>query len=189
MLLKLDDFEPAARRRLRPVWRDLVAPFGIALMRGAALSARDGDIALARAAGDAGFSAPLRITRWLLRDFAIKLRWVLCTFVTTLRNGMPHFENSRATRDAPIITKQAARDFGRKDHLNRTTSRSCAIFAPAKVAQARAVGCDGVILSNHGGRQPASHAPEILRTEVHRNLGLLGLRDLTEISREILYEV
>jgi len=119
------------------------------------------------------------------------------------------------------------------------------------VAKARALGCDAVILSNHGGRQldhaisplrllpearvqagdmtllidggirrgtdvikalalgadmvlvgrpflyaatlggqpMVERAADILKTEVHRNLGLLGLRDLSEIGLGILHPV
>jgi len=377
MLLTLDDFEPAARRRLpRPLfgyvagaaetgaarrdnrdaldaWRLLprvlrgvegrsvdcsllgetyTAPFGIAPMGLSALMARDGDLAMARAAAvagipyvlsgssltpmedvlranpnawfqaylpgeedriraliarvkaagfgtlvltadtavlanrennlRAGFSTPLRITPRLIWDFAIKPRWVLGTFLPTLMRGMPHFENSFATRGAPIISKQAARDFGRKDHLNwdhLALMRDLwpgklvlkGVIVPTDVAQARALGCDAVILSNHGGRQldhaisplrvlpdaraqagdmallidggirrgtdvikalalgadmvlvgrpflyaatlggrpMVENAAGILKTEVHRNLGLLGLRELSEISRDVLHPV
>lgn len=377
MLLTLDDFEPAARRRLpRPLFgyvsgaaetgaarlenRDAVnawrlvpkvlrgvegrsiactllgtnynAPFGIAPMGLSALMARDGDLALARAASAAGlpfvlsgssltrmetvlsanpdawfqaylpgeeeriraligrvkaagfgtlvltadtavvanrennlragFSTPLRVRPRLIWDFAIKPRWVLSTFLPTMMRGMPHFENSDAVRGAPIISKQAARDFGRKDHLNwdhLALMRDLwpgklvlkGVIAPVDVAQARALGCDAVVLSNHGGRQldyaisplrilpeartqagdmallidggirrgtdvmkalalgadmvlvgrpflyaatlggqpMVERAAEILRSEVHRNLGLLGLRELSEIGPEILHPV
>jgi len=210
----------------------------------------------------AGFSTPLRVTPRLIWDFAIKPRWMLGTFLPTLMQGMPHFENSDATRGAPIISKQAARDFGRKDHLNwdhLALMRNLwtgklvlkGVIAPTDVAKARALGCDAVILSNHGGRQldhaisplrllpearvqagdmtllidggirrgtdvikalalgadmvlvgrpflyaatlggqpMVERAADILKTEVHRNLGLLGLRDLSEIGLGILHPV
>lgn len=210
----------------------------------------------------AGFSTPLRITPRLIWDFAVKPRWVLGTFLPTLRRGMPHFENSYDTRGAPIISKQAARDFGRKDHLNwdhLALMRELwpgklvlkGVINPADVAKASALGCDGVIMSNHGGRQldhaisplrvlpearaqagdmalmidggirrgtdvikalalgvdmvwvgrpflyaatlggqpMVERAAEMLRSEVHRNLGLLGLRKLSEISPILLHRV
>lgn len=376
MLLTLDDFEAAARRRLpRPLFgyvagaaetsaafrdnrkvfaemslvpnvlrgvegrssaRSLFgtehwAPFGIAPMGLAALMARDGDVAMARAAAGAGipyilsgssltpmetviaanpdgwfqaylpgeeariraligraaragfrtlvltadtavlanrennlragFSTPLRITPRLVWDFAIRPRWLLGSFARGLvQTGMPHFENSFAERGAPIISRQATRDFGRKDHLNWDHLRLMreiwdgrlvlkGVLAPADVARAREAGCDGIILSNHGGRQldhavsgvrslvaaravagdmavmvdggfrrgtdvlkalalgadfafvgrpmmfaaavggqaGLAHAIEILRTEIHRDLGLLGLRSMDEVSGAILF--
>ncbi|PJE26867.1 L-lactate dehydrogenase (cytochrome) [Pseudooceanicola antarcticus] len=210
----------------------------------------------------AGFSTPLRVTPRLLWDFAIKPRWVLGTFVPTLARGMPHFENSDAIRGAPIISKQAMRDFGRKDHLSwdhLALMRDLwpgklvlkGVIAPDDVGRARALGCDGVVLSNHGGRQldhaisplrilpearaqagdmallvdggirrgtdvikalalgadmvlvgrpllyaatlggqeMATRAIDILKTEIHRNLGLLGLRSLSEVGPDILHRV
>lgn len=67
----------------------------------------------------AGFSTPLRLTPKTLWQFATHPRWVLGTFARTLMTkGMPHFENSYATRGAPIMARNVMRDFGRKDHLN-----------------------------------------------------------------------
>ena len=209
----------------------------------------------------AGFSTPLRLTPRLLWDFAIRPRWVFGTFLPTLiRRGLPHFENSAATRGAPIISAQAARDFGRKDHLNwehLALMRDIwpgklvlkGVLAPQDVARARNVGCDGVILSNHGGRQldhaisplrllrqardaagdlplmvdggirrgtdvvkalalgadhvfigrpflyaatiggepQVNRAIAILKEEIHRNLGLLGLRHIDELDERVIY--
>ena len=113
----------------------------------------------------AGFSTPLRLTPRLIADFAVRPRWVFDTFLRSLaRQGMPHFENSFATRGAPIISRQAVRDFGRKDHLNWDHTRLIrdlwpgklvikGLLAPGDVKEARQIGCDAVVLSNHGGRQ------------------------------------
>lgn len=122
----------------------------------------------------AGFSTPLRFTPRLLWDFGIKPRWLLTTFLQTLRRrGMPHFENSYAQRGAPIVSRQAARDFGRKDHLNWDHVRRIrdqwkgklvvkGVLSHLDVAVARDIGCDGVVLSNHGGRQ-LDHAISAIR--------------------------
>jgi len=40
-----------------------------------------------------------------------------------------------------------------------------------------------------GGQPMVERAADILKTEVHRNLGLLGLRDLSEIGLGILHPV
>lgn len=122
----------------------------------------------------AGFSTPLRFTPRLLWDFGIKPRWLLTTFLPTLRRrGMPHFENSHAQRGAPIVSRQAARDFGRKDHLNWDHVRRIrdqwkgklvvkGVLSHLDVALTRDIGCDGVVLSNHGGRQ-LDHAISAIR--------------------------
>jgi L-lactate dehydrogenase (cytochrome) len=42
---------------------------------------------------------------------------------TLLRHGMPHFENSFATRGAPILSSSVLRDFSARDHLSWRTAR------------------------------------------------------------------
>ena len=67
----------------------------------------------------AGFSSPLKPSLRLAWDGMIRPKWLLGTGVRTLlRHGMPHFENSYATRGAPIISKHVMRDFGARDHLS-----------------------------------------------------------------------
>ena len=208
----------------------------------------------------AGFSTPLRITPRLIFDFALKPRWVFGTFLRSLvERGMPHFENSFAERGVPIVSKNVVRDFGRKDHLNWEHVRLIrdiwkgrlvlkGLLAHTDVARARAHGCDGVILSNHGGRQldfaisgvralqaarqeagemmlgvdggirrgtdilkavalgadfvfvgrpmlyaaavggqpMVEQAIQILKKELHQDLGLVGLRGLDEVGETIL---
>ena len=113
----------------------------------------------------AGFSTPLRFTPKTIWEFATHPRWVLGTFGRTLiASGMPHFENSHATRGAPIMSRNVARDFGRKDHLNWDHLELIrdhwkgklvvkGVLAPEDARKISLMGCDGVILSNHGGRQ------------------------------------
>jgi L-lactate dehydrogenase (cytochrome) len=122
----------------------------------------------------AGFSTPLRFTPRMLWDFGTRPRWLVGTFLRTLRRrGMPHFENSDAKRGAPIVSRQAARDFGRKDHLSWAHVHRIrdqwkgrlvvkGLLSHHDVAMARTIGCDGVVLSNHGGRQ-LDHAISAMR--------------------------
>ncbi|WP_237180633.1 alpha-hydroxy acid oxidase [Roseomonas haemaphysalidis] len=112
-----------------------------------------------------GFSTPLRPSLRLAWDGMVRPDWTMNTFLRTLwRPGMPHFENSYATRGAPIMSGAVMRDFGRKDHLDwghvgqirrqwkgRLVIKG--ILHPRDVLLAREAGADGVILSNHGGRQ------------------------------------
>lgn len=208
----------------------------------------------------AGFSTPLRLNPKTLWQFATHPGWVLGTFARTLiTKGMPHFENSYATRGAPIMARNVMRDFGKKDHLNWDHLRLIrdhwkgklivkGVLAADDVREVAKLGCDGVILSNHGGRQldgavspmrvlpdalsvagdmpvmidggfrrgtdilkalalgaafvfvgrpflyaavadgerGVGQAIDILKSELHRDLGLLGKTDLGELGPDIL---
>ncbi|AOK18520.1 2-hydroxy-acid oxidase [Burkholderia cepacia] len=113
----------------------------------------------------AGFSTPLRPSLRLCWDGLTRPRWLLGTFARTLlAHGMPHFENSFATRGAPILSANVLRDFSARDHLNwehLTRIRQQwkgelvikGILSVDDAVIAREAGADGVILSNHGGRQ------------------------------------
>jgi L-lactate dehydrogenase (cytochrome) len=112
-----------------------------------------------------GFSTPLRPSLRLGWDGMIRPNWTLNTFLRTLlKHGMPHFENSYATRGAPILAKSVMRDFGAKDHLNwrhlelireqwkgRLVVKG--IMSKDDACIARDSGVDGIVVSNHGGRQ------------------------------------
>jgi L-lactate dehydrogenase (cytochrome) len=113
----------------------------------------------------AGFSTPLRPNLRLAWDGITHPRWLVGTALRTLvRHGMPHFENSYATRGAPIVSRNVERDFSNKDHLNwkhlelirkRWSGRLVVkgIMSPVDARIARETGAEGVIVSNHGGRQ------------------------------------
>jgi len=77
---------------------------------------------------------------------------------------MPHFENMRAERGAPVISRHIDRDFGSRDSLawehlalmrrlwkGRLVVKG--ILNPADARLCREHGVDGIIVSNHGGRQ------------------------------------
>ncbi|MFY0476250.1 alpha-hydroxy acid oxidase [Achromobacter marplatensis] len=113
----------------------------------------------------AGFSTPLRPSAALAWQGLTHPRWLFGTFLRTLwRHGMPHFENNYATRGAPILSANVLRDFSDRGHLNwrhvaairrRWQGRMVikGILHPDDARTARAHGMDGVIVSNHGGRQ------------------------------------
>ncbi|CAM2160654.1 alpha-hydroxy acid oxidase [Paraburkholderia tropica] len=113
----------------------------------------------------AGFSTPLRPGPRLAWDGLTHPRWLFGTALRTLwRHGMPHFENSRTTRGAPILSSNVLRDFGARDHLSwehlrmirqrwRGTLVLKGILDPDDARRARELGVDGLIVSNHGGRQ------------------------------------
>ncbi|WP_424137522.1 alpha-hydroxy acid oxidase [Roseomonas chloroacetimidivorans] len=112
-----------------------------------------------------GFSTPLKPSLRLAWDGAIRPRWLWDTLFRTLRHhGMPHFENSYATRGAPIIAKHVERDFGARDHLNWAHLAQIrrqwkgklvvkGILHGEDAHRAAEEGADGVVVSNHGGRQ------------------------------------
>ncbi len=122
----------------------------------------------------AGFSTPLRPTLRLAADCLLHPRWTFGTLLqTVLRHGMPHFENNYATRGAPIISRNVLRDFSDRSHLNwahlariREQWRGKLIIKGVLNAPdaLRAVdtGVDGIIVSNHGGRQLDGSIPPLL---------------------------
>ncbi|CAB3639407.1 alpha-hydroxy acid oxidase [Achromobacter aegrifaciens] len=112
-----------------------------------------------------GFSTPLKPSLRLAWDGLTRPRWLAGTFMRTLlAHGMPHFENSFATRGAPIVSSSVLRDFSARDHLSWEhvarirrqwpgTLIIKGILHPQDAALARQHGADGIIVSNHGGRQ------------------------------------
>jgi L-lactate dehydrogenase (cytochrome) len=124
----------------------------------AVLSSRENNIR-------AGFSTPLRPTLRLAWDGITHPRWLFGNALKTLaRHGMPHFENNFAERGAPILSRNVERDLtGRAHlhwgHLERIRSRwrgrlvLKGVVHPEDARIARESGMDGVIVSNHGGRQ------------------------------------
>ncbi len=129
----------------------------------------------------AGFSSPLRPSLRLAWDGVSHPRWLVDTFFRTLiRHGMPHFENNYATRGAPIFSSRVNRDISDRGHLDwddmafirdRWPGKLIlkSVLHPDDALRAARLGVDGLIVSNHGGRQldgaisPLSVLPEIIR--------------------------
>jgi L-lactate dehydrogenase (cytochrome) len=113
----------------------------------------------------AGFSTPLRPSLRLLMDGITHPRWTIGTLLRTIAlHGMPHFENSYAHRGAPILSRTVERDFAFRDHLNWSHLAHIrrmwkgrlvvkGVLNPTDARQAVDLGADGIIVSNHGGRQ------------------------------------
>jgi L-lactate dehydrogenase (cytochrome) len=122
-----------------------------------------------------GFQVPLAITPRLAWDIATHPHWLFGTWARTLMNyGMPHFENMDAMRGPPVLAKNLMRNIGRRDQLawkhvelirRRWKGKLVVkgLIAPADARIARESGVDGVIVSNHGGRQ-LDHTVSALRT-------------------------
>lgn len=111
------------------------------------------------------FRMPMRPNLKLVWDGVTHPRWTFQTFLRTLvKHGMPHFENVGAKRGEPIISRNVDRDFTGREHLQWETIasiRRCwkgplvlkGILHPEDARKAKVFGLDGVIVSNHGGRQ------------------------------------
>ena len=122
-----------------------------------------------------GFQVPLRITPRVAWDVATHPHWLLGTWMRTLKNhGMPHFENMDATRGPPVLSKNLVRNIGNRDQLTwkhvelirrRWKGKLVVkgLIAPQDARIARECGVDGVMVSNHGGRQ-LDHTVSPLRT-------------------------
>jgi L-lactate dehydrogenase (cytochrome) len=122
-----------------------------------------------------GFQVPLSITPRVAWDTITHPDWLFGTWARTVMNhGMPHFENMDAGRGPPVLAKNLMRNIGKRDQLawkhvelirRRWKGKLVVkgLVAPADARIARESGVDGVLLSNHGGRQ-LDHTVSALRT-------------------------
>jgi L-lactate dehydrogenase (cytochrome) len=113
----------------------------------------------------AGFRLPLKPSLRLAWQGAVRPRWLWGTFLRTLmKHGLPHFENSQPTRGVAVLSRHAERAFADRgdvtwEHLKLIRRRwkgrlvLKGILHPDDAVAAREHGCDGIIVSNHGGRQ------------------------------------
>ncbi len=151
-----------------------------------------------------GFSIPLRPTPGLAWQGITHPRWLVGTALRTLlQRGMPHVENMDATRGPPIVSRNFVRDVGERDrltwqHLELIRRRwrgklvVKGILAAGDARLARECGADGVIVSNHGGRQlDYSAAPLDMLAEVAAEAGGMtvmldgGVRRGTDILKAL----
>jgi len=110
-----------------------------------------------------GFHVPLRPNLRLAWDCSVRPRWLFGMLLRTLwRHGMPHFENMG--RRVPLISRTDERERGLRDKLSwqhlelirrlwkgRLVVKGILDHEDARIA--RESGVDGIIVSNHGGRQ------------------------------------
>lgn len=126
-----------------------------------------------------GFGMPIKVTPRVALDSLLHPRWFLGTILRTfLTDGVPHFENMDAAQGPPMMSQRAVRNMNNRDQLawthieairrrwkGRLVIKGILTAADAKIA--RDCGADGVIVSNHGGRQldcalsPMAALPEI----------------------------
>jgi L-lactate dehydrogenase (cytochrome) len=112
-----------------------------------------------------GFNIPLRLNPKIAWDGISHPSWLIGTALqTVVRQGLPHLENYRAMRGPSVLARADIRGGGAVDrmglpeiHLVRSLWKGPIILkgilsAPDAV-RARECGADGIIISNHGGRQ------------------------------------
>ncbi|QUX92335.1 alpha-hydroxy-acid oxidizing enzyme [Marinomonas sp. A3A] len=111
------------------------------------------------------FKTPLEPDLRLLWDGVTHPKWAIGTLLQTIvRHGMPYFENVGAERGTALIAKHVERDFSGREHLDWEIIRDIRSFWDKPLVlkgivnvedalKAKSVGVDGIILSNHGGRQ------------------------------------
>ena len=110
-----------------------------------------------------GFRKPFRPTPRFLWDLAMRPRWLFGMLLRTLvLHGMPHVENMGPR--SPMISRHLARPRGGIDRLNWRHVDLIrelwpgnfvlkGILNKSDVRRAREAGADGIVVSNHGGRQ------------------------------------
>lgn len=112
-----------------------------------------------------GFVTPLKPTARLAVQGLTHPAWLFGTALRTLTTcGMPHFENLDVERGMPILARNLSRSFiGRESlawrHVEAVRKNwkgnlvLKGVISPEDAGIARDIGCDGLIVSNHGGRQ------------------------------------
>lgn len=111
------------------------------------------------------FGAPMKPSLDLFLQGAIRPGWVFGTFARTLlTRGVPQFENQDIKRGPPIIARDVVRSFSGRATLSWRHAELVrrifpgklvikGVIAPQDAARAREIGADGIVVSNHGGRQ------------------------------------
>lgn len=112
-----------------------------------------------------GFDAPFSITPQLLWQGATHPRWTIGTLAREIATrGMPHFENMEGKRGPPLFSRHLTRSTVARDRLDWAHLAFIrdnwagklvlkGVLHPKDAVLAQDHGCDGIILSNHGGRQ------------------------------------
>lgn len=112
-----------------------------------------------------GFKSPLNPSLGLIYAGLVRPGWTLNTFLRTLLvRGMPHFENFGIERGPAIIARNLQYGLAGRDHLDwshidlirrlwkgRLVLKG--VMSARDAMKAREAGVDGIIVSNHGGRQ------------------------------------
>ena len=112
-----------------------------------------------------GFSIPINPSAQLIWESLTHPSWLIGTLIRTfVQHGIPHIENMDATRGPPILARQIERTFANRDELSwehvklirkrwRGPLVIKGLLSAADALTAKNCGIDGIIVSNHGGRQ------------------------------------
>jgi L-lactate dehydrogenase (cytochrome) len=113
----------------------------------------------------AGFISPIKPSSQSLWDGITHPAWFLGVLMKTiLKSGIPHFENGDSDHRIPVIASNVVREFSGRSHLDWEAIKAIreqwrgnlvlkGILHPQDALRAKELGIDGVIISNHGGRQ------------------------------------
>ncbi len=151
-----------------------------------------------------GFSMPIRVTPRVMLQSATHPRWLLGVVARTfLKHGAPHFENTEAERGPPMMSGGTVRNTIARDKLSWTNIEAIrrqwkgtlvikGLLSPEDARLAREAGADGVILSNHGGRQldhavaPLDVLPEIVAEKGRMSIIIdSGIRRGTDVLKAL----
>jgi len=151
-----------------------------------------------------GFSIPIKPSAKLVWDVVTHPAWSLGTFArTVVQHGMPHFENMDATRGPPVISRHLERAVGNRDQMSWEHVKLIrkrwkgpfvikGILSAADARAAKDCGVDGIMVSNHGGRQldsaiaPLRVLPQII--EAARGMTVMldgGVRRGTDVLKTL----
>jgi L-lactate dehydrogenase (cytochrome) len=113
----------------------------------------------------AHFHSPLQPGLRLLWEGLSHPAWAIGTFGRTIATtGLPHFENSDSEKRIPVMARNMVREFSGRAHLAWDAMERIraqwkgklilkGILHPHDAQKAKVLGVDGIVLSNHGGRQ------------------------------------
>jgi L-lactate dehydrogenase (cytochrome) len=113
----------------------------------------------------AGFVSPIKPNLSFLCDGVTHLGWSFGVLLKTVfRSGIPHFENGDSDHPIPVISRNAVREFSGRSHLDWDAIKKIraqwrgnlvlkGVLHPEDAVHAKNIGADGIVLSNHGGRQ------------------------------------
>jgi len=151
-----------------------------------------------------GFSMPIRVTPRVMLQSATHPRWLLGVVARTfLKHGAPHFENTEAERGPPMMSGGTVRNTIARDKLSWTNIEAIrrqwkgtlvikGLLSPEDARLAREAGADGVILSNHGGRQldhavaPLDVLPEVAAEKGRMSIIIdSGIRRGTDVLKAL----